>query len=136
MSTIEKIKAGRWVATTEIKGQTKTSPPLKTRKEAEGWIEGQAFDAKAGNDGQRLMFAAIVKGLIEKKDGTAYFGSTMAYRYHFECAVEFGYVKSYGEPTDMGYEWYERCLKQLSPRRQVNWRAEGGVGLPNIELKE
>lgn len=134
MYHIEKNEKGKWVAITDIRGYAETSPPKITRKAAQAWLDEKELDSKVGDEGQRLMSAAIVKGIIEKKDGTSYFGSTMNYTYHFENAVKFGLVTKEKKVTKRGKEWYGRCLKHLSQKRQVNWHSEGGVGLPNHNI--
>lgn len=65
---------------------------------------------------------AIVKGLIEHQDGTAYFGSTMGYGEHLRQAIEAGLVEHPdGEPakeTERGQQEYEReGLAQLPTRK-------------------
>lgn len=77
------------------------------------WLDLKALDAKHGNFGERLMSAAIVKGLIEHDDGTRFLGLTMAYTFHFQNAVKRGLVTKANVVTSGGIEWYERCLKQL-----------------------
>jgi hypothetical protein len=78
----------------------------------------------AREDGQtkRCSFPlAIVKGLIEHQDGTAYFGSTMGYSEHLRQAIEAGLVETPdGGPTratERGRQEYEReGLAQLPTR--------------------
>lgn len=74
--------------------------------------------------------AAIVKGLYEHKDGTAYFGSLIGYSYYFEQAVSRGLVERAGssvELTDGGNKFYfEERLARFPKRRgsranQWNW---------------
>jgi uncharacterized protein YjhX (UPF0386 family) len=79
----------------------------------------------AREDGQttRCSFPlAIVKGLIEHQDGTAYFGSTMGYGEHLRQTIEAGLVESPdGRPTrvtERGRQEYEReGLAQLPTRK-------------------
>lgn len=89
------------------------------------------MEAILGDSDIRLMSAAIIKGLIERNDGTAYFGSTMLYTHHLQQAVAFGYVTAETAVTKRGTEWYQRCLKQLPQARQVFW---GGVGLADQSI--
>lgn len=72
-----------------------------------------------------LMSAAIVKGLIEHKDGRRFFGSLMSYTSHLEVAVSQNLVTANGKVTARGKEWYERCLKQLPQGRQAFWPDRG-----------
>lgn len=131
MSSAEKQADGKWVATFT---DGRHSPPQKTKRAALEWIQGQLVDAALGDQFSRLMSAAIVKGLTEKKNGTAYFGSTGSYAYHYEQAVGFGYVTEHERVTARGLEWYERCLARLSQKRQINWNMEGGVGLADLSI--
>lgn len=133
--TVEKNEKGKWVAEVKIGRETKTSPPLKTKREGEEWIETKKLEAILGSEDIRLMSAAIVKGIIEKKDGTAYFGSTTIYTYHFSKAVEYGYVTVDKKVTKRGKEWYRRCLKHLVQARQVYWGSQGGVGWADPNIK-
>lgn len=55
--------------------------------------------------------AAIVKGVIERNDGTTHFGSTMAYDHHVGVAKEIGVIVE-DEPgkltaTRLGVLWYK-----------------------------
>lgn len=124
----------KWIAETVIDGQLYVCPPQKTKAEAEALVELKILESKVGNSGQRLMCAAIVKGLMEHKDGTRYFGSTMSFTSHLADAIKFGYVTDAEKRkvTPLGKEWYERCLKELPQKRQVYWGADG-VGFPNVK---
>lgn len=128
MSNVEKNAKGKWVATEVFDDIEQHSPPLKTKREANEWIMRKRLEQQIGDDGTRLMMAAIVKGLTEKRDGTAYFGSTLIYRHHLANAIKFGVVTSAGKVSKRGQEWYTRCLERLPQRRQVYWSASGGVG--------
>jgi hypothetical protein len=119
----------KWIAESDAAGVLQRSKPLATKKLAQEWLDAKALDAKYGDTSERLMSAAIVKGLIEYDDGTRFFGSTMAYTYHLENVIKRGYVTEANSVTACGLEWYERCLKQLPQTRQVFWT--GGVGLPS-----
>lgn len=118
------FKEGRkWIAESEATGTLRRSVPLGTKKQARAWIAERILEAQVGSAGERLMSAAIVKGLVEHKDGTRFFGSTMSYRAHFENAVNRGLVTEDGGVSEQGAEWYERCLKRLPQSRQVFWNA-------------
>lgn len=75
--------------------------------------------------------AAIVKGLIEVGDGTAHFGSTMGYTYHFQEAVNAGVIthipteRSWdlkAEVTERGQKWYIAKNMQELEGRCTHWR--------------
>lgn len=119
----------KWVAETDATGMLQRSTPLSSKKAAQAWLDDRVIDAQYGDSGERLMSAAIVKGLVEHDDGTRFFGSTMAYTYHFANAVKRGFVTDSKVVTARGLEWYERCLKQLPQTRQAFWT--DGVGLPS-----
>lgn len=91
----------------------------------------QQLKLEIGDSTVLLMSAAIIKGLTEKQDGMAYFGSTLNYTGHLANAIEFGYVTKTGKVTKRGQEWYARCLKQLPQTRQVFWGMHGGIGMPD-----
>ena len=132
MSTIKKLEGRKWVATFD---DGRDSPPMKTKRAAQDWLDEKALDAQLGDEGVRLMSAAIIKGLVEKDSGTAYFGSTMSYTYHYEQAVRFGYVTRNKQVTTRGLEWYNRCLRQLAQKRQIYWNMEGGVGMADPSIR-
>lgn len=119
----------KWIAETDALGMLQRSPPLTSKKLAQEWLDAKSIDAKFGDSSERLMTAAIVKGLVEYDDGTRFFGSTMVYTYHLENAVRRGFVTESNAVTPFGLEWYERCLKQLPQTRQVFWTS--GVGMPS-----
>lgn len=122
-------KEGRnWIAETDATGMLQRST-LSSKKKAQEWLDSRALDATHGDAGERMMSAAIVKGLVEHDDGTRFYGSTMAYTFHFQNAVKRGLVTKANVVTARGVEWYERCLKQLPQTRQAFWT--NGVGLPS-----
>lgn len=124
------IPIGRkWIGETDARGVMERSAPKSSRKQVRIWLDEKVVDAMFGDETERLMSAAIVKGLVEHNDGMRFFGSTMAYTYHLENAIKRGYVTESKSVTALGREWYERCLKQLPQTRQVFWTS--GVGLPS-----
>lgn len=86
------------------------------------------------NSQQLLDIAAIVKGLIEKKDAGAYMRAGMNLHGKLQLAEHYGVIRDGtlrdGTITRRGNEWYTRCLKQLPPRSNVYWNGCGGVGKP------
>lgn len=71
--------------------------------------------------------AAIVKGVIERNDGTAHFGSTMGYNYHLARATDLGLVGKNNDgrlvATPLGNRWYdEKKMAALPyPSRANAW---------------
>ena len=131
MDSVQKVGA-KWVAETTIDGETVQSPPLRTKTDGQTWITNRHFDAKFGNEGERLMSAAIIKGLVEHQDGRRFFGSTMNYTHHFENAVSRGYVMPDKSLTPMAMDWYERHLAALPQSRQVFWKSDQ-IGIPQAD---
>lgn len=76
---------------------------------------------------------AILKGIIEHDDGTAYFGSLGGYLEHKRQAIELGWIED-DEPechiTLLGHDIYVRCklsdlpTKRLSRAYMWNWKEE------------
>lgn len=65
--------------------------------------------------------AAIVKGLVEHGDKRRHFGSTLAFTYHWQTAVECGVVDENGV-TDLGRRYYETArLMDLPDTRMTFW---------------
>ncbi|WP_139313512.1 hypothetical protein [Rhodoferax antarcticus] len=127
MSEIKKV-GRKWVVETDVAGFLK-STSHNSKTSAQRWLDSKSIDAKFGNASERLMSAAIVKGLIEHGDGTAYFGSTISYSYHLANAVKRGYVTDANDVNAVGREWYDRCLVNLHRGRQTFWM-DAEVGLP------
>lgn len=79
------------------------------------------------------MSAAIVKGVIEHKDATRYFGSLMSFTFHLEWAIRRKLINKHRKVLKRGQEWYDRCLHALPQGRQVFWdkdkigEPEGGI---------
>lgn len=89
---------------------------------------------------------AILKGIIEHEDGTAYFGATGAYSHHFLGAVEKGWVEdtATGEKekvTDLGRQEYERLGLAKLPQREGsraymwNWKDVEAILFPPAQPK-
>ena len=85
---------------------------------------------------------AIVKGLFERQDGTAYFGSLGGYRTHVGEAVARGFVTTDGREerlTDAGQQAYRDHGLGRLPRTgracEWNWSgvARGSAGGPVTE---
>lgn len=56
----------------------------------------------------KLDFALVVlKGAVERGDGTAYFGSTMNYAMWFQAARDRGLMLKSGKPSKLGLRAYQ-----------------------------
>jgi hypothetical protein len=122
----------KWVAETVVDGELIKSRPFTTKREADAWLERKHVDAKFGDESERLMSAAIIKGIIEHDDGHRFFGSTMNYTYHRDKAVRRGFLLADGSVTTCARDWYDRHLKHLPQGRQVFWKKDL-IGLPSID---
>lgn len=73
-----------------------------------------------------VHIAAIVKGLVERGDGTAHFGSLMGYGYHVSEAKDAGVVAEGPNGlmvTPLGLKWYEsERMYELNENRCAYWR--------------
>lgn len=88
-------------------------------------------DSEFGGRVDRTMMAAIVKGLIEHKDASRFFGSTMALTHYLDLAEERELLTGIRrKPTSLAREWYKRCLAQLPQSRQAFWT---DVGSPVVK---
>ena len=59
----------------------------------------------------------VLKGLIERGDGTVYFGSTLNYEMWLAAAVERGYVTKGHKPSKLGRQVYGKMKLDSLPKQ-------------------
>ena len=73
-------------------------------------------------DGLDCFVIGIIKGLVEHKDPTRHFGSTLSFNEHVKTARDKGLVDEDGQLTEAGLRFYEKHnLAKLPDCRAYMW---------------